>query len=213
MHNEEVYVAIITGVSTLLIAVASTVVPLYIKMKNERLAKNQAFQEMRFQRAALDFPSFLENWNGVMEQLNKLMDETEIDRFLIFRAWNGFLEPRFTTAVFQLRTQKQEPFSYIHFELDDDYVQRIRAVSKGMKCIYFKTDDLDQSYIRDVYKNEGVTASVWCHIETLKLEDTASASISYCSFATHGGEISDETRFKCNLIANQLRGASQEFKG
>jgi len=92
----------------------------WYKLSIERRKVDQAQLEMRFQRAALSFPEFVEEWTDIQQALLDLMETTSVDRFLILRAWNGHLEPRWTTAMYQMRTGVEVPVAYVHFELDRD---------------------------------------------------------------------------------------------
>ena len=104
-----------------------------------RLAQRQLRQaenELLFQRESLTFPEFVGEWAETHTDLIQLLEDTNVDRFMIFRAWNGILEPRWTTSVYQLRAGEQEPLAYIHFELDSDYVERLRATVGRGTCTW-----------------------------------------------------------------------------
>lgn len=185
----------------------------WLKWRAQLRRGNRAEQELKFQAGALDFSGFLQEWDGVHHDLKTLMQETEIDRFLILRAWNGSLAPRWTTAVFQMRQGAQDPISYVHFELDDDYVSRLRQIAKDGPLL-IDVDHAPSSAIKDIYEAEGVTASAWFHLETSTLEEAPGcAAITYCSFATHSAEKMDEKTFtRCRTIAGRLKGVSSAFR-
>ena len=48
-----------------------------------------------------DFDQF---WAGIENDLKSLLDETCIDRFLVLRAFNGQEKPKWTNAIFQMRS-------------------------------------------------------------------------------------------------------------
>lgn len=182
------------------------------KLSVERIKRRQAENEITFQRAALGFPDFVHEWDSIGEDLASLVDTTEIDRVLILRAWNGRLEPRWTTAVYQMRQGQQAPIAYVHFELDDDYVDRIREiVSKGF--VYLVVNDMpDGVAMKDVYVSEGVTASYWSHISSIQTSDSQSTAISYVSFSTHDeAEISQKTQTLCRILTGRLKGLAAQF--
>lgn len=181
-----------------------------MRVNVEKDKLRQAEREISFQRAALGFPEFVSEWGEIGDELERLMCETEIDRFLILRAWNGFLEPRWTTAVYQLRQGKQAPISYIHFELDEDYVIRIRKIVKDGPIV-FDTANIPSGEIKRVYEAEGVTASLWAHLDSFETSDKSSKALAYCSFSTHSGELSPTTVTRCKIIIGRLKWLAKSF--
>lgn len=174
--------------------------------------RTMAEREMKFQRVALDFADFMQEWDETAAQIKDLMQNTNIDRFLLLRAWNGYLNPMWTTAVFQIRQEGQHMVSYQHFELDKDYVSRLQRIASNRVNVW-RTDEMsDDCAIKAVYIAEGVSSSMWCHIDHKKLGGTESATHTYCSFATHKGDIDDVTATKCALIACRLKGVSEIFR-
>ncbi len=184
----------------------------YLRLLIEKRKLAQAHLEMRFQRAALSFPEFVEEWHEISHDILALMDETVVDRFLVLRAWNGHMEPRWTTAMFQLRVDGQMPVAYVHFELDIDYVGRLREVSIKNN-VYLVTADLPlDSALSEVYRAEGVTAAVISHLATQQGPSTASRAHTYCSFATHQPELMNEaTRTRCKVLASRMKGFATSF--
>jgi hypothetical protein len=186
-------------------AVILTAVGGYFVRLREMNLRKAAEAELRIQRAALGFSDFVQEWNAITADLDFLLNETAIDRFLILRAWNGRLDPRWTTAVFQYRKGRQQPVNYVHFELDIDYVSRLREIG-NRNLIHFNVIDLPESAIKSVYLAEGVKAAAWFHLHTYNLTDSDSAAITYCSFATHEDEgINDATLIRCKLIVDRLK--------
>jgi hypothetical protein len=183
------------------------------KLGIERKKLDLAKRELIFQSDALDFSAFLQDWQNTSDELVAIISETEIDRIIILRAWNGAMHPLWTTAVYQLREEGQEPRQYVHFELDTDYVQRLREIT-GTGQSYFVTDDIQpQSRIYQVYSAEGVKASYWAHIETIKLSGSDAQAIAYMSFSTHiANEISEKTRTRCMIMAGRLKGIAANFR-
>lgn len=181
------------------------------RVQVERRFRNLAENEMRLQREALSFAGFLEDWQNTAAEMSALISDTEIDRILILRAWNGSLSPKWTTAVYQMREVGQVPRQYVHLELDNDYVDRLRTiVSSGSLC--FRADDIPKSLVRQIYNAEGVTASFWSHIETHRDVKADSAVITYASFSTHTQkEISEATQTRCLILAGRLKGIAAAF--
>ena len=181
----------------------------YESSKRHKIKAEQAEGEMEFQAAAMDFGAFMEEWDGTVKEIKRLFNETNIDRFIIFRAWNGSLVPRWTTAVFQLRESDQQVVSYVHFELDTDYVARLNEISVR-KTMCFAVADLPPSAIRSVYEAEGITASFWAHLDT-RNRGKHSKAVTYCSFSTHEGVIDETTATRCGIIAGRLKGVAGTF--
>ena len=200
----EVMVAAIGG--------ATTVAGLLLtQTRIARTKLKQAENELNFQREALTFPEFVGEWAETHRDISDLMENTNVDRFMIFRAWNGLLEPRWTTSVYQLREGEQEPLAYIHFELDADYVDKLRhIVRKGY--LYLTVEELEESAIKKVYETENVTGSYWAHLDSLSLPDSQSRAITYCSFATHvEGGLTPAELTRCRIVASRLRGLALAF--
>lgn len=184
----------------------------WISKEREKTKRIQAERELLFQNASLDFAAYMEEWNETEEMLKSLFEETPIDRFIILRAWNGLHNPRWTTAVYQMRREGQKLYSYVHFELDDDYVWRIQQMYQK-QILVFKTEEMPPSLIKDVYENEGVLASLWSFIDSRHhAYKDDSRSITYCSFASlSSDEISQETATRCRIISSRLKGLAINF--
>lgn len=199
-------------VVSLLGVIFGVTIPACLRARNERLKREQATREVKFQAAALSFEDFLSEWDEVHKELNDLCNDTWIDRFMILRAWNGHLTPKWTTAVFQFRQGKQEPVSYVHFELDDDYVYKLReVVQRG--SIAFAVEDLPESAIRRVYEVEGVKHSAWFHLDSSALPNSEARAITYCSFATHHDiPIDAKTITRCRILAGRLKGMAVSIR-
>ena len=171
----------------------------------------QAETNSKLQQKALDFGAFMEEWSGTHDEILHLLENTCIDRFLIFRAWNGRLAPRWTTAVFQLRLGKQDPISYVHFELDVDYVSRLKEISIR-NVVAFDVEDLQDCAIKRIYEAEGVKSAVWVHITSEAVEGTDTVAHTYCSFATHSDEgIEQNLVTKCQILGGRLKGIALTF--
>jgi len=172
----EIIIAII-GASGVVLAAFAT------HMGNLKHKLSQAEHEVKFQRAAMGFHEFMQEWGETSKELHALMRETEIDRFIVLRAWNGRLEPRWCTAIYQMRMAGNKPISYIHLDLDDDYRDRLRVVGQ-CDYIYFDIATIPDSMIKDIYTAEEVKAALWCHLDSVVLSDGSATAVSYCSFAT-----------------------------
>lgn len=206
--------ALAIGVTSIsLITAAVSLAIMIVKLRIARISERQLKNELTLQSTALDFGGFLREWGDTHFELEALLNDTCIDRFIILRAWNGRLSPRWTTAVFQLRESDQENFSYVHFELDADYVERLRqVVDKG--SILFNVKDIPKCAIRSVYENEGVTSTFWAHLGSHATVNKDSRVITYCSFSTHNAEgLSPNDIIRARMIVGRLKGVANQFEG
>jgi len=175
------------------------------KQKEAEHERDQYKNEIAFKRASLSFEEFLTNWADISQDIDSLMLSTNVDRFLLLRAWNGLLEPKYTTAFYQIRQGNQKPVSYVHYELDDDYVQKLRHISKANR-IYLEVDKMPDSGIKRIYDAENVKFSYWIHLKSEGIPGTESKSITYCSFATHSEHgIEIDARTRCDVISSRMK--------
>lgn len=179
------------------------------KEKKKQLEMAQA--ELDFQRYSLDFGQFLDEWESTHNEILHLLETTNIDRFLILRAWNGENNPQWTTSVLQIRQGEQEPISYIHFELDGDYIERIKALKVNNHNYYIVDDLPDYAILKEVYKAEGITSILWSLIGVSEVIDGRQA-VTYCSFASHEDKpLSEEEITKAKILVGRLKGIQNLF--
>lgn len=204
----EIITALIGAMATVTVAIIG-----FKKAKKEKTRADQAEQEIRFQSAALDFDGFFGEWKDIHEELERLCEETCIDRFLVLRAFNGLSHPRWVNAVFQYRSGVQKPVSYIHVALDDDYIERLRRIT-SQGSISFRVAEIPQSLTRGIYESEQVKASAWFHIGSYDIVDTQTRMIAFCSFATHEDvDIPQNVMVRCRLIANRFQRIADSLAG
>jgi hypothetical protein len=185
----------------------------WLKVQTEQARVSQAELEMRFQRAALSFPEFVEEWSEIHKAILALMEETCIDRFLILRAWNGMLEPRWTTAMFQMRIAGQAPVAYVHFELDRDYVERLRELTATSSTYVVVKELPKNTALKDVYDSEGVTAAFLAHLISLDGPLKGTKAQTYCSFATHDPKgIPPFVQTRCRVLISRMKGLALGFE-
>jgi len=191
--------------------VAVTAASGYLATHRQRIRAELAATELSFRQAALDFTDVLGEWHDTQRELESLMTQTAVDRFLILKAWNGQHSPKWATAIYQQRRGEHQPVSYVHFELDADYVSRLQHIKAGRPLV-FRVDDIPESAIKAVYENEQVTASAWFHLESLKLPGSSARAVTYCSFATHDPEgLTDAEITRCQIIVGRLKGIAGLF--
>jgi hypothetical protein len=185
----------------------------FLRIRELGLRLRQAENEIRFQRDALDITAFIGDWDGVMSEIKSLMQDTGIERFLILRAWNGYLEPRWTSAIFQLHREDTQMMSYIHVELDHDYVDRLRSITTAGPVIFTTADISERSLIRGIYETEGIQEAMWCHIESLSVPGTSTKAVTYCSFGARTlGAFDVRAITRANLVVGRLKGIAGNFR-
>lgn len=197
-------IASLAGATALVLSAAITA---GVKIYTLSTENKKAIRELTFQEAALSFEDFIVEWDAIHRDLTDLFATTNINRFLILRAWNGYSDPKWTTAFFQMRDGDYKPISYVHFDLDQDYIDRLNLIiNRGYSV--FTTDSMPDSKVKLVYTMEGIKHTVWFFIAKKFLDkDKDVAAITYCSFATQNDvELTDNEIAKCMLIVNRLRG-------
>lgn len=187
----------------------------YFKYKatiaEQKTALMMAEAELHSEARGLDFADYMQEWGETEKMIQRLFDETNIDRFLLLRAWNGTLSPRWATATMQLRKSGQQAYSYVHVDLDSDYQGRMQEIMRRNYAVW-DVEDMPDSLIKSIYQNEGVTAAMWALIDTKK--DSAGRAVhTYISFATRSGQIDDRAATRAALIVGRLRGMSRNFYG
>lgn len=208
MENQGIIIAGITALG----AIAAAAVTGFMRIRELKLRLEQANHEITFQRDALDVTAFIGDWDGLMAELRALMADTNIDRFLILRAWNGHLEPRWTSAIFQLHKQDKQILSYIHVELDKDYIDRLRQITTAGPVVFTTETASESSLIRGIYETEGVQEAMWAHVESLSVSGATTKAVTYCSFATSKpGGLDAIARTRANLVVGRLKGLAHNF--
>lgn len=215
----KVLIASITAFFTSATAIAVAVVTKKSELRQKEIAKiayaeaeNKKQDAEKYKAQAYqvkkDFAKLLVIWGKTIGDIDRLIDETEIDRFLMLTAINGIEHPRETTAHFQKRERGQKKYEYTEIQIDDHYRQLLKqAIQEGY--VYFVVDDLpDGVLIKNIYLMEGVKSSMWILISVNDLGD-GKKSITYASLSTHqDGGISAMTQTRCLITRDLLAGAS-----
>lgn len=161
-------------------------------------------KEAKFERKAISTFVDLQKWDSINAKLQNFCAETGIDRFLILVAVNGATDPREVTAVYQYRPNSKDFTSYVGVQLDRDYVDKINYL-KSNSSMDIDVNSLNNSLIKEIYHSEGVSYAVWHMLGTMPSPDTGQVAYKYCSFATHSGVISEETKKKINNLVGELK--------
>lgn len=197
-----------------LLAISAGIISVITGIINTKLSKEktQAELEMKIRSKALDFAEFIREWDETHKDIQELLETTEIDRFIMFRAWNGFAEPKWTTSMLQVRQGNQTPINYIHFELDEDYQERLKFCQLN-KHSYFEIDTIpNDASIKKVYSCEEINASLWSHVIDIDGPQNSKILI-YTSLSTINHKtISQKTILKCKSLIEQIKLRAHEYQ-
>lgn len=169
---------------------------------NLKMAK----QEIDLDSYALSFSTFMESWNEIAASLNTIFKQTKTTRFLILRAWNGSETPRYTTAVIQYRQGQVEHSDYIHFELDEDYVEKLLN-TRRRKMWKVDTSKEGNTAIGGIYRSEvpPVKHANWYFVHDERVDEKR-VIITYCSFGTSEDDpFSEREEIKHRLLVNIIQ--------
>ncbi|MGB0732417.1 MAG: hypothetical protein ACPGPF_01585 [Pontibacterium sp.] len=198
----EVIISAITAISSIAIA-------LITKIKSARSKQDAQSYKAEAQRIKRDFARFVSLWSVVVIDIERLIEETEVDRFLMLEA-RGLPDPKVTNSIYQIRSSGQHVVDYVDVELDEDYISKLKKIIRDNQY-YFIVKDESDCLIKRIYDAEGVKTSFWALIAIEETDEDR--VITYCSFASHSGEISLRTQTKCTLITNRLSGTSRKING
>lgn len=167
----------------------------------------QAEREMVSKSKAMSMPRYTSAWETIRSEVTKLIDETEIDRFLILVAWNGKRDPKWVTATVQIREEGKPIEQYIDVEVDD-YYRSLMLKAKDRGPTAFSVSALPDCLIKSIYESEGVEQSVWDHISSHDMPD-GTREVDFCSYSSsRRGPLSPGTIIRCKLITDRLKAIS-----
>lgn len=174
---------VVTGLSGILVAVIRAA-------RGMKARVEVAEREVSFQTVALSFTDLVYQFGKLDNKIWQLLEETEIDRVLVLRAYNGRMDPKWTTAVRQWRARGQRGMTYCRVELDEDYVGRLRKlVNGGDVLVDTQAESEAATLIGRIYEAEGVQHAAWYFVGMKEIsESPSSVMITYVSAATHGDE-------------------------
>lgn len=157
-----------------------------------------------------DFIGYLKAWNDIEADIQALLEDSPLDRFLILRGWNGVRDPELTTAIYQYKSNKTSYITYDHVELDDDYRSRLRRMYGGPQA--FNVEELQPCLIKSIYNQEGVTSSVWFFLVSGEINGVAERNTTYCSFSsTEVDHIDEVTLLRAQLLTSKIKGVMHKF--
>ena len=188
----------------------------------QKAALSAAEGELDSNRKSLSLKVDVQKWALVENAVRELEQNTEIDRVLVLRCWNGWKDPLYTTAVYQWRDDGQEFVQYISVPLDKGYVDRLNDMNEhGSHTINVLalSNVVPLELIVRIYLSELIKHSIWFPVASheiklpkywgfLKWFGITVKAHTYASFATHGDEeISTEAFQKCQNITYLMRDA------
>lgn len=180
------------------------------KANAEKQANQTAGQE-KLRALVVSFCRFFAKNSAVSEQLHGLLNATEIDRILLFRAElapkieNAEEEDLLLSCYMQLRAGNQIEYPFEELRVDRDYKFRLLDTFKEGQVLHVVSEMPDQDcQIGDIYRLEGVTESLWVRIVMIA-GPKGSNVYQYMSFSTHNEEgISRNTATRISLITSQI---------
>lgn len=182
------------------------------ELHREEARRATAEWEIKIRQTVPRYTDFVLNYERQRREIRTLINTTEIDRFIQFKAINGATVPQYTSAFHQIREDGQELWEFEHLPLDDHYRGMFAHLLNGEPYIVV-TDNLPPCMLRDIYVAEGVTGSVVYYIASFTLDESRGAVLHvYLSLATHvPGGVSDLTVTKCSLMVNRIRAFAATF--
>lgn len=165
------------------------------------LAKIKGSIEKSFNKINWSYSRFLRYWPEILGDVKTIMDVSEVDRFYVLRACNGVMTPKTTTSIYQMHQHKVKPIDYIQFALDDHYRELLRTCH--VAPVYLDVEQMPDSFLKTVYESEGVVSSMIVHLHSQDLGNGRFAH-TYCSFASHSGQLSAQTRMKCKIVTDRI---------
>lgn len=210
----EEWVAIIGAIGGLVGSVAQAI------ERKKRRKKEAELEEVKVQvsrprhKKALEiaFTDFFSRQASVVDEIHELIEETEVDRVIFFRAVNGVGKPVETTAYFQQRADNKRWYNYEKYPLDDDYRDRLKEVFRE-GLVHFLTAEMPEEdcEVGDIYRLEKVVASYWGEIISLDGPE-GMAIYQYFSIATHSEDgFSPDTDTRIKIIQSKLKSLAETF--
>jgi hypothetical protein len=215
LNGEQHVSSLITGVfSVVSVAVSGCFALLVARSRRVQRAEERADvaeRELGFQTMSLGFDDFESDQQELEQDIKDLLEETNIDRVLKLKAWNGKYHPKYVTAYIQYRQDPSGFVKYVNYPIDEDYGHRLRATRDHGWRIYTVYDDPD-SNIMQSYIAEGVKVSLWVAVEEVSLVDSESKCVFFMSFSSHTSKtISTTERESCILIAQRYAARVREY--
>lgn len=99
---------------------------------------------------------------NIYDSMHKILDETQVERFIIFKAHNGggFIRPNTPLYVSAIYEDYTHPFHSVKdslqkLEVDEGYLRMLASINTKNKVI-ITTATLEKGFLKDLYESEGV---------------------------------------------------------
>lgn len=191
-----------TMITTILIALIPTIGAIYQTIAKNRLDKRNKELDIELERQKIETQHSAIKYDVVTQLLKfsqyqkiydtviKMMNDSNVDRFLIFVAVNGKTELRKVTCIFQKYKHDENGMDavsvYKGLKVDNTYVRYLYDTEKHGE-ITLQAEKIEPSLVKDIYESEGVKWSNWKFICRLNI-DGRNDLIAYCSAATFNEE-------------------------
>ena len=178
----------------------------------EQSRRKQAEWEVNIRQSVPRYTDFVLSYERQHKEVRNLINTTEIDRFVQFKAINGREMPKYTSAFHQIREGGQDFWEFEHVPLDKHYENLFTQILTGEPA-RIVTTQLPPCLLKEIYVGEGITASLLFYVTSFVLDESAGVVVHvYISLATHSPElISDITVTRCTLMVNRLRAFAAIF--
>ena len=131
-----------------------------------------------------------ESINSIKSAVKELFVETSATRFLILIAVNGKADFNMVSVIFE---QMKDGYGnvnaiarYHNIDIDYEYRKMLKLAERE-GCISYKTTDMKDSLLKDIYIMEGVKTSKIMHV-TRQHVDKDNDLLVFASVATHTSE-------------------------
>lgn len=102
---------------------------------------------------------------NIYDSMHVVLDETAVERFLIFKAHNGggIIKPHTPLYISVLYEDYTHPFKSVKDDYQrlavDEALIRILAQLPASKSVKIRTEELEKGIVKDIYEGEGVKYS------------------------------------------------------
>lgn len=183
-----------------------------IRRNTEAELKAEKSKPRVFSPLEVPFTQFFSSVAEIVDEIDDLLEKTDVDRVVFFWAKNGIEDPKFTTSSFQHRTGDSRKYEYVEYPLDDDYRARLAEVFRNGLVLYNVSNmPTEGCEIGDIYRMEGVTESFWGDI--IKLHGPGGTAIYlYFSIATHTpGGFSDDSDTLIKMLHPKIKKLAETY--
>lgn len=159
----------------------------------------------------------LELISTISSKVDEIFYHTGVDRFLLLIAVNGKESFNVVSVVYErhkvgIGAERIEAIDrYSHVMIDQEYKKMLKDAEVN-GAVMMDVDTMNQdSILYNIYRSEGVTASIVKLITRVNL-DNENSLLLYCSFATHDeSKISKRDRLFVHTLYGGIKRAFSEY--